>query len=90
MPETDKLYEEARALTEPHGRGSCGYLQRYLKVGYNQAAKLVERMEEEGFITSPDMRGIRTLAKIGRELCYYEMKVLRDQAGEVQRRVVDI
>ena len=41
------------------GKASTSYLQRKLSVGYNSAAKLIERMEAEGLITAADHVGRR-------------------------------
>jgi S-DNA-T family DNA segregation ATPase FtsK/SpoIIIE len=41
------------------GKASTSYLQRKLAVGYNSAAKLIERMENEGLITRADHVGRR-------------------------------
>jgi S-DNA-T family DNA segregation ATPase FtsK/SpoIIIE len=41
------------------GKASTSYLQRKLAIGYNSAAKLIERMENEGVITHADHVGRR-------------------------------
>ncbi len=41
------------------GKASTSYLQRKLSIGYNSAAKLIERMEQEGVITHADHVGRR-------------------------------
>ena len=38
---------------------STSFLQRQLKLGYNRAADLVDRMEREGMISAPDHVGRR-------------------------------
>ena len=38
---------------------STSYLQRRLQIGYNRAASLVERMEDEGIISPPNHAGKR-------------------------------
>ena len=42
-------------------RASTSYLQRRLKVGYNKAATLIERLEEEGVISAPNHAGKREI-----------------------------
>ena len=42
---------------EPEGPTS--YLQRQLRVGYNSAARLIERMEKDGLVGQPDHVGRR-------------------------------
>ena len=46
----DPLYDKAVELVAEAQKVSTSMLQRRLNVGYNRAAKLVERMEEEGAI----------------------------------------
>lgn len=50
----DELYEKAVSLVEMVGYGSTSMIQRKLKIGYNRAARLIERMEEEGLVGPPD------------------------------------
>jgi DNA segregation ATPase FtsK/SpoIIIE, S-DNA-T family len=40
---------------------STSYVQRRLQVGYNKAASLIERMEKEGLISSPNGSGKREI-----------------------------
>jgi len=35
-------------------RASASYLQRRLKIGYNRAARIMERLEDEGRVGPPD------------------------------------
>ncbi len=49
----DPLYPEAVDLVRRQGRVSISMLQRRLRIGYTRAARLVERMEEEGIISAP-------------------------------------
>jgi S-DNA-T family DNA segregation ATPase FtsK/SpoIIIE len=46
----DPLYDRAVALVAQAGYCSISHIQRNLEVGYNKAAKLVERMEKEGVV----------------------------------------
>lgn len=46
----DPIYDKAVALVAQAGYCSISHLQRHLSVGYNKAAKLVERMEKEGIV----------------------------------------
>lgn len=50
----DELYERAVSLVEMVGYGSTSMIQRRLKIGYNRAARLMERMEEDGIVGPPD------------------------------------
>ena len=40
-------------------KASTSYVQRQLRVGYNSAARLIERMEQEGKVGPPDHVGRR-------------------------------
>lgn len=46
----DALYDRAVAIVATAGYCSISHLQRQLGIGYNKAAKLVERMEKEGVV----------------------------------------
>ncbi|MDW8364086.1 MAG: DNA translocase FtsK [Myxococcales bacterium] len=46
----DPLYDRAVAVVAAAGYCSISHIQRQLGVGYNKAAKLVERMEREGVV----------------------------------------
>ncbi len=46
----DPVYDKAVAIVAQAGYCSISHLQRQLGVGYNKAAKLVERMEKEGVV----------------------------------------
>lgn len=47
--------------------GSTSYLQREMGIGYNKAARLIEQLEEEQFLTPPDSEGKRRLYAQGIE-----------------------
>ncbi|MFN3567908.1 MAG: DNA translocase FtsK, partial [Caldimicrobium sp.] len=53
----DELYKEALNIAYQYGKISVSMLQRKLRIGYNRAARLVEKMEEEGIIGPSD--GVR-------------------------------
>ena len=40
---------------------SISYVQRQLRIGYNRAAILIEKMEAEGIISAPNISGKREL-----------------------------
>ncbi len=48
--EPDELYDEAVRIIKESGRASVSYLQRRLQIGYTRAARLMDRMEEEGVV----------------------------------------
>jgi S-DNA-T family DNA segregation ATPase FtsK/SpoIIIE len=55
----DELYDQAVEIVCRERRASISYLQRKLGVGYNRAAKMIEKMEAEGVLGSPDSKGQR-------------------------------
>jgi S-DNA-T family DNA segregation ATPase FtsK/SpoIIIE len=55
----DALYQQAVQVVLKDGKASTSYLQRKLAIGYNSAAKLIERMENEGLISHADHVGRR-------------------------------
>ena len=56
---SDDLYDRAVRIVAETQRVSVSYLQRRLSVGYNRAAKMVERMEREGVVSPPDVKKVR-------------------------------
>jgi S-DNA-T family DNA segregation ATPase FtsK/SpoIIIE len=64
----DELYDQAVALVMRERKASTSFIQRYLQIGYNRAARLVERMEAEGVVGAPNHVGKReVLLSIRRE-----------------------
>jgi DNA segregation ATPase FtsK/SpoIIIE, S-DNA-T family len=57
-PET-QTYRKAVQLVVENRKASTSWLQRQLRVGYNGAARLIERMEKAGIISTPDHVGRR-------------------------------
>ena len=58
--DTDReLYDQAVALVSRDRKASTSYIQRYLKIGYNRAARLIEKMEREGVVSSANHVGKR-------------------------------
>ncbi|WP_028845751.1 DNA translocase FtsK [Thermodesulfatator atlanticus] len=55
--EVDELYEQAVQIVVQTGQASISMLQRRLRVGYNRAARMIERMEKEGIVGPSD--GVR-------------------------------
>jgi S-DNA-T family DNA segregation ATPase FtsK/SpoIIIE len=46
----DELYDQAVALVTRERKASTSFVQRYLQIGYNRAARIVEEMERQGVI----------------------------------------
>jgi len=59
----DTLYEKALTLVLDQQKVSTSFIQRYLQIGYNRAARIVEKMEEDGFISEPSHAGKRDVLK---------------------------
>ena len=61
----DKLYDEACSVVLRDRKVSTSYIQRRLQIGYNRAARIIERMEEEGLVTAPNHQGKRDIIPEG-------------------------
>jgi S-DNA-T family DNA segregation ATPase FtsK/SpoIIIE len=57
--ESDQLYDQAIALVARERKCSTSFIQRYLQIGYNRAARIVERMEREGVVSGANHVGKR-------------------------------
>ncbi len=57
----DALYDRAVAIVLRDRKASTSYVQRRLQIGYNRAATLIERMEEEGIISPANHAGKRDI-----------------------------
>ncbi|MGF1542989.1 MAG: DNA translocase FtsK, partial [Parvularculaceae bacterium] len=55
----DALYDKAVAIVLRDRKASTSYVQRRLQIGYNRAATLIERMEDEGVVSSANHAGKR-------------------------------
>ncbi len=55
----DDLYDRAVAVVCRERKASTSFIQRQLRIGYNSAARLIERMEEEGVVSKPNHSGKR-------------------------------
>ncbi len=66
-PEDDQYRKACQVVLESQ-KASTSWIQRQLRIGYNSAARLIDRMEEDGIVSAPNHVGRR--------------EVLRDQNGQ--------
>ena len=57
----DSLYDQAVNIVLTDRKASTSYIQRRLSIGYNKAAKLIERMEREGVVSKSTPTGKRDI-----------------------------
>ena len=57
----DRLYSEAVEFARLHASIGIAAIQRHFRIGFNRAAWLIERMQEEGVVTTPGWNGVRTV-----------------------------
>jgi S-DNA-T family DNA segregation ATPase FtsK/SpoIIIE len=50
----DELYDQAVQLVTSSRQASISWVQRRLRVGYNRAARMIERMEREGVVSASE------------------------------------
>jgi DNA segregation ATPase FtsK/SpoIIIE, S-DNA-T family len=55
------LYQQAVQIVTRDRKASTSYIQRRLQIGYNRAASLMERMEQEGVVGQPNHAGKREI-----------------------------
>ena len=49
----DELFVDAMKIIEETRKASASYLQRRLSIGYNRAARIIELMEDKGYVGPP-------------------------------------
>lgn len=63
----NELYDKAVALVVSEQKASTSFVQRHLSIGYNRAAKIIERMEKNGVISSANHVGKRDVLVASRD-----------------------
>ena len=78
------LYRRATTLVIGEQKASTSWLQRQLRIGYNVAAQLVERMERGGIVSAPNHVGARTVLVAADALPFEVEADNDDDAGAVE------
>ena len=63
----DVQYSQALQIVAREGKASTSFLQRKMRIGYNSAARLIERMEADGHVSHPDHVGRRQVLMGGQD-----------------------
>ena len=61
--DVDELYTKAVDIVINQQKVSTSFIQRYLQIGYNRAARIVEKMEEDGIVSESNNAGKRQVLK---------------------------
>lgn len=78
----DPLYGDAVLVVFSNRRASVSLIQRHLRIGYNRASSLVERMEREGLVSAMSSVGNRTiLPRIHEASLAYNLARAKSNAG---------
>ena len=77
--DNDPKFREAVKLAIDAGKISTSLMQRMLGVGYGRAAKIIDRMEDLGYVSAPDGNKPRRVLITMQE---YMEKVINDEIGE--------
>lgn len=59
--EQDPMYDDAVACVIKTRKATISSVQRYLRIGYNRAARLIDQMEADGIVSAPEANGNRTV-----------------------------
>ena len=76
----DTKFDQAVVLAIEEGKISTSLMQRRLGVGYGRAAKIIDEMEERGYVSKPDGNKPRRVLISMEE--YQRMRVEGDVYGE--------
>jgi len=61
LAEGGDIYQQAVAIVRRDRKASTSYIQRRLQIGYNRAATIMERMEQEGIVGQANHAGKREI-----------------------------
>jgi S-DNA-T family DNA segregation ATPase FtsK/SpoIIIE len=59
--DSEDPYDQAVAVVLRDGKASTSYIQRRLGIGYNRAASIIEKMEQEGIVGPANHAGKREI-----------------------------
>ncbi len=57
----DSLFKDSIDIISKEGKASTSLLQRKLQIGYNRAARIIDQLEEQGYISSANHVGKREI-----------------------------
>ena len=57
----DSLFKDCLEIIKREGKASTSLLQRKLQIGYNRAARIIDQLEEQGYISSANHVGKREI-----------------------------
>lgn len=63
----DDLFQQAVELVQRERKASTSFIQRYLKIGYNRAASIMDEMERRGLVSEANHVGKREVLMPSRE-----------------------
>ena len=66
LDKNDELYNKAVAIVCREKRASTSFIQRHLQIGYNRAARIIEKMESDGVVSPANHVGRREVL-VGRD-----------------------
>ncbi|MCO6391410.1 cell division protein FtsK [Aliihoeflea aestuarii] len=61
LDDSDDPYDQAVSVVLRDGKASTSYIQRRLGIGYNRAASIIEKMEQEGIVGPANHAGKREI-----------------------------
>ena len=67
LEKSDELYNKAVSIVCREKKASTSFIQRHLQIGYNRAARIIEKMESEGIVSPANHVGRREVL-VGKEM----------------------
>ena len=61
VEEQDSLFRDCLEIIKKEGKASTSLLQRKLQIGYNRAARIMDQLEEQGYISQANHVGKREI-----------------------------